>query len=108
MTCQILLSGKNKKTIPKCRLLKFLPIMQSVKQELKQIHKLLISHPCFSLCILYCQCVNERDQNKCLCKQCRATLFAVWFLIFMPLPFSMGAGEGGGHIVSLLSVRTSI
>ena len=32
MKCQILFSGKNKKTISICRLLKILPSMQSVKK----------------------------------------------------------------------------
>ena len=33
MKCQILFSGKNKKNISKCRLLKILPRVLSVKEE---------------------------------------------------------------------------
>ena len=33
MKCQILFSGKNKKNISKCRLLKFLPRVLSVKTD---------------------------------------------------------------------------
>ena len=38
MKCQILFSRKNKKNIPKCRLLKFLPRMQSVKAYFHNIN----------------------------------------------------------------------
>ena len=36
MKCQILFSGKNKKNISKCRLLKILPRVLSVKQAYKE------------------------------------------------------------------------
>ena len=41
MQCQILFSGKNKKNISKCRLLKILPRVLSVKQGVKYCTKTL-------------------------------------------------------------------
>ena len=38
MKCQILFSGKNKKNISKCRLLKILPRVLSVKEPAKLWH----------------------------------------------------------------------
>ena len=43
MKCQILFSGKNKKNISKCRLLKILPRVLSVKQVQQSINYLLAS-----------------------------------------------------------------
>ena len=45
MKCQILFSMKNKKNISKCRLLKFLPSMQSVNAVITSRFSYVCSYP---------------------------------------------------------------
>ena len=51
MKCQILFSGKNKKNISKCRLLKILPRVLSVKHISKTIRISLSNHDFMNLFI---------------------------------------------------------
>ena len=65
MKCQILFSGKNKKNISKCRLLKILPRVLSVKQTHEEKMSL-------------CHAINENpDQHVQSCSRFKATAVRV-------------------------------
>ena len=56
MKCQILFSGKNKKNISKCRLLKILPRVLSVKTSIFTFH-IWHNDPYFVLGLIFQDCL---------------------------------------------------
>ena len=74
MKCRSLFSGKNKKIISKCHLLKFLPNMLLVKQQSVILFMLRFTIKVNSFSVMVCSCLDVlvRTTNALLLKPSRA------------------------------------